>query len=67
MAKYDKLIIEVQKDGAALASVAFVMDELRFLEEMRDIPLKEHVYNMVDVLMQTLDAAPAAPGPTHGV
>lgn len=72
--KYDKLVLEFQKDGESVASIAFVADELRFLEEMRDIPLREHVYNMVDALLQTIEElpepSPEAPplpiGPTSG-
>ena len=40
---------------------AFVADELRFLEEMRDIPLRDHVYNMVDALLQTIEEVPEPP------
>ncbi len=71
--KYDKLVLEFQREGESVASIAFVADELRFLEEMRDIPLREHVYNMVDALLQTIEEvpepeeAPALPvGPTSG-
>ena len=70
--KFDRLVLEFQKNGESVASVAFVADELRFLEEMRDIPLKEHVYNMVDALLQTIEEVPEPAetqppvGPTSG-
>ena len=64
--KYDKLVIEFQREGESVASIAFVADELRFLEEMRNIPLKDHVYNMVDALLQTIEELPEPAGSTGG-
>lgn len=59
---YDRLVIELQKEGEAVVSVALDMKEVAFLEEVRGVPMRDHVANMVEVLVDGAEKAAAARG-----
>lgn len=57
---FDRLVIELQKDGEAVVSVSLDAKEIAFMEGVRDIPMKEHITNMVEALIATLEEKAAA-------
>lgn len=57
---YDRLVIELQKDGEAVASVSIDTREIGFLEGVRDIPMREHIVNMVEAVVGAAEKKAAA-------
>lgn len=60
MKHYDRLVIELQKDGDAVVSVSLDEKEIALMEGVRDIPMRDHIVNMVEALIATLEEKVAA-------
>ncbi len=52
--RFDKVVVELQLDGRSVVAVSLDSRSLAMLEEMNGVPLREHVANMVDVLVGSL-------------